>query len=176
MNDDINHSTADNNIADAPAEIEPLRILKIATCLSLSGRSTLTYHIGCDKSNAIHFRVWANTAAGMFNNTWVSMAEVSKLLSTPEKITSGTLQPLFQNTSRNNAGFTLALLQGEGLIEKSVDNTRMYQTANPAPFLARINALVASDVDLKEDDEPSGSLSNAATEVPKRGRAKKQSA
>jgi len=176
MSSDINDTTAGNSSTDTPAEIEPMRILKIANCLSLSGRSTLTYHVGCDKANAIQFRVWANTAAGMFNNTWVSMADVSKLLSTPEKVTSGTLQPLFENTSRNNAGFTLALLQGEGLIEKSVDNTRTYQTANPASFLARINALVASNVDLHEDDEPSDAVAMSAVAVPKRGRHKKQSA
>ena len=175
MNDN-NDSTADNNIADTPSEAEPMRILKIGSCPSLSGRSTLTYHVGCDKAKAIHFRVWANTAAGMFSANWVTMAEVSKLLSKPEKFTSGALQPLFESTSRNNAGFTLALLQGEGLIEKSPDNSRAYQTANPAQFLARVNALVASDVDLKEDDEPSDPLPIAATEVPKRGRPKKQSA
>ena len=41
MNDDINNSTADNNIANTSSEIQPMRILKIATCPSLSGRSTL---------------------------------------------------------------------------------------------------------------------------------------
>jgi len=169
----MSEKTDTNESTDAPAEIEPMRILKIANCPSLSGRSELTYHVGCDKVNAIHFRVWANTAAGMFSKIWVTMAEVSKLLSKPEKFTSGALQPLFESTSRNNAGFTLALLQGEGLIEKSPDNSRTYQTANPAPFLARVNALVASDVDLKEDDEPSDTASAVVPSTSKRGRPKK---
>ncbi len=73
-------------------------------------------------------------------------------------------------------GFTLALLQGEGLIEKSLDARGTYKTANPAPFLARVNALIASGVDLEEDAEPSDALPMAAAEVPKRGRSKKQAA
>ena len=59
----------------------PMRILRVGTCPSLSGRSELTYHVGCNDRNAIHFRLWGNTAAGMFSNTWFSMVEVSKLLS-----------------------------------------------------------------------------------------------
>jgi hypothetical protein len=172
----MNEKTDTNDSTDTPAEVEPMRILKIGACPSLSGRSELTYHVGCDKTKAIHFRVWTNTAAGMFSTTWVTMAEVSKLLSKPEKFTSVALQPLFEATSRNNAGFTLALLQGEGLIEKSDADSRAYQTANPAQFLARINALVASDVDLHEDDEPSDAVPMSAAATPKRGRPKKQAA
>jgi hypothetical protein len=175
MNTKIEHNDSTES-TDAPVEVEPMRILKIGVCPSLSGRSELTYHVGCEKTKAIHFRVWANTAAGMFSTTWVTMAEVSKLLSKPEKFTSVALQPLFEATSRNNAGFTLALLQGEGLIEKSDADSRAYQTANPARFLARINALVASDVDLHEDDEPSDAVPMSAAATPKRGRPKKQAA
>lgn len=156
--------------ADTP---EPMRILRIATCPSLSGRSELTYHVGCNESGAIHFRLWGNTAAGMFSNTWFSMADVSKLLSAQDGITSTALQPLWELTSRNNPGFTLALLQGEGLIEKSVLNPRTYRTVDPAPFLQRINALVASGVDLKEEGIPDEVLSVPAPIASKRGRPKK---
>jgi len=156
--------------ADAP---EPMRILRIATCPSLSGRSELTYHVGCNESGAIHFRLWANTAAGMFSNTWCSMEDVSKLLSEHDGITSTALKPLWELTSRNNPGFTLAMLQGEGLIEKSLTTPKTYCTVNPAPFLERINALVASGVDLKEDDIPAALPLAAEVIATKRGRPKK---
>lgn len=165
---DINENTEATDI--------PMRILRVGTCPSLSGRSELTYHVGCNEAGAIHFRLWGNTAAGMFSNTWFSMVEVSKLLSVPDGITSTALQPLWESTSRNNAGFTLALLQGEGLIEKSAGKPGTYTTADPASFLQRINALIASGVSLQEDDEPSDAVTIAATEVPKRGRPKKKSA
>lgn len=161
---------------DTEAADIPMRILRIATCPSLSGRSELTYHVACTEAGAIYFRLWGNTAAGMFSNTWFSMVEVSKMLSVPEGITSSALQPLWESTSRNNAGFTLALLQGEKLIERSPDNQRTYRTANPAPFLERINALIASGVELHEDDAPSDAVPMSAAATPKRGRSKKQAA
>ena len=68
--------------AEAAAPVacpDPFRILKIATCPSLSGRSTLTYHIGCKRhgdSTEIgtpFIRVYANSAAGLFSNDWVAL-------------------------------------------------------------------------------------------------------
>lgn len=158
----------------------PMRILRIATCPSLSGRSELTYHVGCNReTNAISFRLWENSSSGMFSNTWFSLKDVSELLGATDGITSSALQPIWESTSRNNPGFTLALLQGEGLVEKSLTAPGTYTTANPAPFLQRINALIASGVDLSEDDapeKPSEALPIATMEGPKRGRPKKQSA
>jgi hypothetical protein len=56
----------------------PMRILRIATCPSLSGRSELTYHVGCNReTNAISFRLWENSSSGMFSNTWFSLKDVS---------------------------------------------------------------------------------------------------
>lgn len=168
---DTNDTNIDSNTDHGTEVLDPMRILRIATCPSISGRSELTYHVGCDEHNAIHFRLWANTAAGMFSNTWFSLLDVSKLLS--EGITSSALQPLWQSTSRNNAGFTLAVLLGEGLIETTVD--RKYRATNPAPFLERINALIASDVHLSEEDVPEDVPEEMTEEVPtaKRGRPRK---
>lgn len=158
----------DTNIdADLPEELDPMRILRIATCPSISGRSELTYHVGCNEHNAIHFRLWANTAAGMFSNTWFSLQEVSNLLS--GEISSSALHPLWESTSRNNPGFTLAVLLGEGLIETTVD--RKYRATDPAPFLERINVLIASDVNLRPEDAPEDLPAEVATA--KRGRPRK---
>ncbi len=174
-NETANEIASDTDGANSSeiAAPEPMRILKIATCPSLSGRSELTYHVGCNESGAIHFRLWANSGGGLFGNTWFSMTEVSKLLTAPDGITSSWLQPLWDLTSRNNPGFTLALLQGEGLVEKSVLNPRTYRTVKPVPFLERINALIASGVDLPEDDNPGEVPSVSAPIATKRGRPKK---
>ena len=168
MNEKIDATDNDTEVTDIP-----MRILRVATCPSLSGRSELTYHVGCNDRNAIHFRLWGNTAAGMFSNTWFSMVEVSKLLSVPDGLTSTALQPLWNLTSCNNPGFTLALLQGEGLIEKSLDTRGTYKTANPAPFLERTQRLIASGVELSEDDAPEDVPMVAEPTVAKRGRPKK---
>lgn len=165
----MNDTNIDSNTETDPdtEELEPMRILRIATCPSISGRSELTYHVGCNEHNAIHFRLWANTAAGMFSNTWFSLQEVSNLLA--GEISSSALYPLWQSTSRNNPGFTLAVLRGEGLIEAA--GNHKFRATDPAPFLERINALIASNVNLNEEDEPE----ELPAEVPtaKRGRPRK---
>ena len=154
---------------------DPMRILQVATCPSLSGRSELTYHIGCDEDSEIQFRIWANTAAGMFSNMWVAMAELNELLAGADKVTSGTLQPLFASTSKNNAGFMLAVLKGEGLIDRSQLHERAYQCMDSTPFLDRINALIAAGVDLPEDAQAgqTPSVAVAIAVAPKRVKSKK---
>ncbi len=150
-----------------------LRIVRVASCPSLSSKNQLTYHIGCGKANAIMFRLWGSTGAGMLSRMWVSMADISKQLSTvtpKDAITSSALLPLCVGVSVNNAGFWLAMLLNEGLIERAKDNQRNYRCVDPKPFLERIKALAALDVALKEDDVPP----DAEPEVPvKRGKAKK---
>ena len=48
--------------ADVPAPEEPaLRILRKESCPSVSGRSTLTYHIGVDDFGIVHLRSFAST-------------------------------------------------------------------------------------------------------------------
>lgn len=50
-----------------------IRIIKASTCPSLSGKSTLTYHIGCNSESDIQFRVVDNTGGGFFSKEWVSV-------------------------------------------------------------------------------------------------------
>jgi hypothetical protein len=87
------------------------------------------------------------------------------------------LQGLFAGISKNQAGFMLAFLKSEAIVATTAD--RGYECLDPTPFLQRTKALIASGVDLQEDDAPqdtSEELPIAATEAPKRGRPKKQSA
>jgi hypothetical protein len=158
-------------------EAVPMRILRIKEFESLSKRSQLVGQIGCSRdTNAIGLRLWANTAAGMFSKDWVSMADVSEALSGATKITSASLQGLYAGTSRNNAGFMLALLKSEGIVTTTAD--RGYECLDPTPFLERTQRLIKSDVDLSEDDDPQASDERtiAATATTKRGRSKKPSA
>jgi hypothetical protein len=49
-----------------------IRILKIRSCSSRTGKSTLTYHIGCNAEGELQFRIFANSDNGFFNDEWVS--------------------------------------------------------------------------------------------------------
>ncbi len=153
--------TTETNIANAAADsIEskdatdtipeiPMRVLKVGTASSLSNRSTLGYAIACDESNAIYLSIRSNTAAGLYSPKWVAFLEIANALVHADRITGNTLQTLYVNTSRNNAGFMLAVLLEEGLVCPS---DRHYVRQDFKPFQQHINALIAAGVDLGDAD------------------------
>lgn len=136
------------------ANVPAIRILKIAACPSLSGKSSLTYHVGSDANGAIHFRIHANSSSGYFNSEWVSAEKIGKVLGESASITSFTLQSACVGKSQNNGGFLLAALFAEGLVNRSADNDRQYVLGNPAAFNAEVKALMESDVSLDPDGKP----------------------
>jgi hypothetical protein len=134
-----------------------IRILKTATGPSLSGKSTLTYNVGCDADKAIYLRIFANTGKGMFGKQWLALATLGKLLAKippDDLITSGSLLPAVKGASVNTAGFLLAALKNEGLVQDAQDNRRGYVRNEPGEFLAGMQALMASGVTLSESDGP----------------------
>ena len=62
-------------------ETDPVRILKSASCTSLSGKSTLTYNIGSDGNSEVQFQVTGNDGGGYFNTDWVSQQSIQAVLS-----------------------------------------------------------------------------------------------
>ena len=128
-----------------------IRILKIGTCPSLSGISTLTYHVGCDPESAIFFRIHSNSGKGYFSREWVSTDSIGKALAGSPGISSFTLQSAYVGKSQNNGGFMLAAILAEGLVCRSVSTERHYQLGDSANFNAEIKALIESSVSLDAD-------------------------
>jgi hypothetical protein len=128
---------------NAPGE---LRILKTGTCPSLSGASTLTYHVGYD--TALHFRIWGNTGGGLFGKEWV-WSRLQPALEVAQ-VTAGTLRRagVCKGRSANTPGFLLAVLKAEGLVEAGEGGS--HRKADPGPFLAAMEALVAAGTALPE--------------------------
>ena len=63
---------------DADTETNPeIRILKTATCPSLSRKSNLTFNVGCNTVGEIQFQVIANDGGGYFNDDWVCLLYTS---------------------------------------------------------------------------------------------------
>lgn len=130
---------------------EGMRILKIGECPSLSGRSRLTYHVGCRHGGEVFMRVFANTGEGFFANEWVPMAAMHQLLeeTSPLKpLTSKSLHSLFSGKSVNTAGFVLAILKSEGLIQNTPDSLRRYEAMDAAPFNNALQALMDAGLSL----------------------------
>ena len=46
-----------------------MRVLKTSSCKTLSGKSTLTYQIGCLPDSTVHLRIAKNTGGGFFSHT-----------------------------------------------------------------------------------------------------------
>lgn len=142
---------------------EPIiRILKVGTCPSLSGKSNLTYHIGhviaeegaeTDGCN-IMFRIHFNSAPGYFSNEWISMASIQQVFdSIPAGLpmTSFTLFSIFKGRSQNTPGFLLAALQHEGFVKHMQDKPRCYECLPDTGFMAEMRKLIDGGADFNSD-------------------------
>jgi len=132
-----------------------IRILKVANCPSLSGKSTLTYHIGCNAQSDILLRVVDNTGRGFFSKEWVSLNTIFQAFdkkAVDKPIISLLLYPLFQGKSLNTPAFLLAVLKQEGLVSPLEDHPKHYERLDPDAFNSQMQQLIQSKVDLKTDD------------------------
>ena len=133
-----------------------IRILKIATCPSLSGKTTLKYHIGCNADSDIQFRLFDSSGNGFFSKDWIALNAIQEIIDklAGRPITSHIFNPLFLGKSVNTAGFLLAVLLNESLLAPMQDKPRCYERKNIDGFISGIEALIASGVNLKIDDKP----------------------
>ena len=127
-----------------------LRILKVGTCTNVSGKHKLTYHIGCNEEEVIHFRIYENSGTGYFSREWVTLAAMQKAIEIgPTPTTSYALYTLFQGKSVNTPAFLLATLLSEGLMQIHPDNPRCYATADANPFTLEIKQLISTNMNIE---------------------------
>ena len=128
---------------------EVMRLLKIDTCPSLSGRSALTYHIGCKEDQSVHLRIYQNSGTGIHSKDWVALAHLDNSMQSEDKpISAGMLKELFKGKSTNTTGFVIAALINEGLIKIDDDIKRTYQRIDPTEFMKRIQTIMESGISL----------------------------
>jgi len=151
----------------APTE-PPLRILKIARCPTVSGKSTLTYHLGCTPESVIKIRLYSNTGNGFLNQDWIAWTAIQEKLELHSPFTSQVLHALFSGKSLNSPGFLMAVLKAEGVVKASTVKGRCYELTKDARFLAEIEQLMASGVDLDADEEAKLEAKAAAKSKPKK--------
>ena len=155
-----------------------VRILKIASCLSLSGKSTLVYQIGVKDKTDIQLRIASNSSTGFFSQEWISFNAIQQLFSKApanKPITSFLLHKIYEGLSVNSPAFLFAALKAEGLVEPSKESPRCYDRSDPKGFLAEVKALVASSVDLKATDKPQKTVSKTTPEkAPSKSSKKKK--
>lgn len=131
----------------------PMRILKVSTCPSLSGRSELTYHIGCNAEGDIQFRVISNSGSGQFNADAVSFNQITKLLTehpAESPLTSSVLLPVFRGKSSNSPAFLFAALKAELIVLPGSTKDAGYTIGDIEVFRHEINVLIASNASITD--------------------------
>ena len=132
-----------------------IRVLKTGTCPSLSGKSKLTYHIGCLGKSDVQFRIHANSGTGFFSDEWVPLSAILQVIDkqpSGEPFTSFILLPLFRHQSINTLGFLFAALRQEGLVQTSEENKRCYERMDQKAFMQSVKALL----DIPTGGKPGG--------------------
>lgn len=154
MTNQIEINNSRNSISSSNS-INSMRILKVASCPTASGKTTLTYHIGCNADNEIKFRVIGNTGGGYFSAEWVAFNAIQPALAEASlPLTSFPLIKLYQGKSTNTPAFLMATLKHEGLVRNLVGKVRGYERLDSGVFMAEMGALIASGVNLKVAEIP----------------------
>lgn len=143
--------------------VTSIRILKVASCPTSSGKATLTYHIGCTTDKDIQFRVVANTGGGLFSPEWVSLSAIQPAFEqAPFPLTSYPLINLYQGKSTNTPSFLMAALKNEGYVRNLEGKIRGYEILDSKAFMTEMNALMASNTDLKVANIPANYKTSVA--------------
>jgi hypothetical protein len=124
-----------------------MKILTTSSCKTLSGKSTLTYQIGCNPDAEIHLRITKNSGGGFFSDEWVKYADIQAVLKERSKdspIMSHFISPLLQGKSSNTSGFTMAVLSHLNLIRPLPKKKRLHELLDPKAFLDTVEKLMSS--------------------------------
>ena len=126
-----------------------MRILKNASCPTLSDKGRLDYHIGISTNDELLIRVATNSGGGYFSSEWVPVKTALTLLENADKpLTSFALLTLFKCKSVNTPAFLFAALKNEGLVATDTENPRCYALMPTDAFIAQLATLKASDINL----------------------------
>lgn len=142
------------------SESNHIRIIRIATCPTLSAGSTLEYHVGCrgdldPGGHAVFFRIYANSGGGLFNPEWIALEAIKAAVSSlppdaPFRVS--VLFGLYEGKSVNSPSFLAAILKAEGLIAAAGEGEeRRYHLANvpdAEAWWAGIQALISAGTNL----------------------------
>ncbi|MFT5899871.1 MAG: hypothetical protein ACI97K_002535 [Glaciecola sp.] len=132
-----------------------MRIIKIADCgkLTAPNTTTLTYNLGIDSTNKTHFRTTDNTTGGLFSTEWIALdttLDTVKTAAGEKQFSALIFDRLFTYRSANNAGFLVAALLAEDVLQRYKKTKRMLVLGNPDKFLEDIKPLMNSDTNLHD--------------------------
>lgn len=142
---------------DKAQPIDNLRILKVATCPSLSRASQITYHLGLkEDDNQIYLRIAGNSGGGLFAKECIALDAIITAIQDQgdHPITGKTLRPLFLGKSANTPGFALAAARDLGLIVARPGTDGGYQGGNAQRCREEIAALITAGTTIPTHQRP----------------------
>lgn len=128
-----------------------MQIILKSTCpkLSKQAKHPLTYNIASD-AKKYYFRICHNDG-GHFSTQWISLDDAVATMPREEIFPASILAPLYESTNSNNAGFLLAALMAEGIVESVKDSPRMHRLADVSNFRKRMAKLIKDKVSLEDE-------------------------
>lgn len=150
---------------------EQIRVLKTASCVTVSGRSKIEYTIGCDHSKTIYLRIAGNTGRGIFSRAWIPITQFVPFLTKEEVVTAKMMRSAFDGMSVNTLGFIIAALIREGFLKGSDTEKHKYLPLKPSEFHTRLHAFTDNGLSMpgkgtkgtgvavtQSEDETSGNI------------------
>jgi hypothetical protein len=157
-----------------------VKVINSATCLSLSGKSNITYQVGTDPDSNIYLRIYENSGGGFYSREWVPLAEVQKLIDAAPKdrpLSSWSLHQLFRGKSVNTPAFFMAALVHEKWLRILKGKKRGLEVLDEAPFMAKLEKLTAGNASAKKPAaKPAAKPQKPAPVSAKKAPAKKPTA
>jgi hypothetical protein len=161
-----------------------MKVLKTATCPTLSGKSRLTYQIGINPDSIVHIRIAKNDGGGFFSDEWLSIdAIIDTLKKRPEgsPVLSHFLTPLLKGKSVNTSAFILAALSHLKLIRPLPGKKRQHELLDPLPFLDQVTQMMDGEkpraaTRKTATKKTAGSAATKKAAIKKKAMAKRKSA
>jgi hypothetical protein len=128
-------SVVPDTSGETPSEVDPIEEQFTGDCLSISGRSTLTYAVGRHQDTGeLHLRIVDNSGKGMWFNGWASASAIDAIVKGATELTAKSFHSLHPGKSINTGGFVLAVLKDLGLIRANEENTRLHEHVPATTF------------------------------------------
>jgi len=121
-------------INEAPTLDDLVQVLREGQCPSVSGRSTLTYHLGHIGEREFFIRIYENSGRGMFARDWIFAKEIEGVVAGEGPITSSSFRELYAGRSVNTCGFLMAVLLGLGALIPMPEGARGYARNPQVPI------------------------------------------
>ena len=128
--------------------IDPIKVIYVGECPSISGRSTLAFAVGRHADDkTLHLAITGNSGKGMFAAHWAPASAIQEVVLGAFGLTGASFHGLHEGRSRNNGAFILAAIKALGLVRANAENTRLHEHIPTTTF----EQLVMAQIGVSQD-------------------------